>query len=111
LGTCLLLLALWAVLISAYRGRQWGTARSETSEGLRKGGGELRPHGQNVARRWWQHKWYFFLPVAVVLGFAFYSAALGHWKVAAIYFGAAAFYALLARRRWDRYGKPAGGER
>jgi hypothetical protein len=63
-----------------------------------------------VARKWWQRKWYFFLPVAVVLAFGVYSAAVGDWKIAAIYSGAAAFYALLARRQWERYGKQSGGE-
>jgi hypothetical protein len=59
-----------------------------------------------VARKWWQRKWYFVLPVAVVFGAGVYFATVGKWTIAALYFGLAAFYAVLERRTWQRYGRP-----
>jgi hypothetical protein len=59
-----------------------------------------------MARTWWQRRWYFFLPVAVVLGAGVYFAAVGEWKIAGLYFALAAFYAVLERWKWQRYGRP-----
>jgi uncharacterized membrane protein len=42
------------------------------------------------------------LPVAVVLGAGVHEAAVGKWKIAAIYFAAAAFYAVLERSRREK---------
>lgn len=63
-----------------------------------------------MARQWWQRKWYFVLPVVVVLGAGVYFAVGGEWKIAALYFALAAVYAVLERRRWQRYGRPREGD-
>jgi hypothetical protein len=63
-----------------------------------------------VARKWWQSRWFFFIPVAFVLGIGLYFASVGRWRIAAIYFLGAAFYAVLGLRRWERYGRPSDGD-
>ena len=65
---------------------------------------------EGVAQKWWQRKWYFVVPVVVVLGAGVYLAVAGDWRIAALYFGLAAFYAVLQRRKWQRYGKPSEHE-
>lgn len=75
-----------------------GTTRVAASERLRQ---------REMPRKWSEHKWYFFLPVALFLGVAAYSGVVDQWKVAAIYFTAASFHAVLARRRWEHCGKPS----
>jgi hypothetical protein len=63
-----------------------------------------------MPRKWWQRKWYFVLPVAVVFAIGVYLAAVDEWRSAAIYFVATLFYAVLARNRWQRYGRPREGD-
>jgi fucose permease len=72
---------------------------------------ERLPTSGERPRKWWQHQWYFFLSVALFFSIGVYSAAVGHWTVASIYFVAATFSAVVARRRWERYGKPSRGGR
>jgi hypothetical protein len=89
--------------------------RPEKAPALRGQAGKVRRtaagYAEKVARKWWQSRWYFFLPVAVVLGIGLYFASVGRWRIAAIYFVGAAFYAALGRRRWERYGTPRDATR